>query len=226
MIKIETHCHTSPASNCAKVNVRDTLTTLKEHGYDGVCITNHYTYYDCIPRSNRMIFERVLADYEEARNIAPEIGIKVFFGAELRFYENANDYLLYGLTPRELFDLGSVYELDPERFYKIKPKHAVFYQAHPFRINMFRADPRFLDGVEVYNGHPGHESSNELALKWAKENNKLMISGSDFHQTVAAGAAGIYVEKMPENERELAHMLKTGAFTMITPKWENTDIIV
>lgn len=34
----------------------------------------------------------------------------------------------------------------------------LFYQAHPFRNSMKITNPELLDGIEVYNGHPGHDS--------------------------------------------------------------------
>ena len=206
MIKIEMHCHSAPASRCGKIGVDVIVPELKRCGYDAVVLTNHYFNVDT--RSPEEIFGQMVCDYEDMKCLGDEIGLKVFFGTELRFAGSSNDYLLYGMTPNELRDMGPIYELDPERFLAQKPEHVLIYQAHPFRKNMTRTPAEFLDGIEIYNGHPGHESQNDLALARAREFGMLVMSGSDTHFEEGIARGGVYLPSMPKNERELAQMLR------------------
>jgi len=52
-----------------------------------------------------------------------------------------------------------------------------------------------IDGVEIYNGNPRHNSSNHLALEYARKNGLKMLSGSDFHQVQDAARGGIIVDE-------------------------------
>ena len=98
MYKYETHLHTYPVSKCAKVGVREVLEFYKKMGYDGVFITNHFldgniNIDPSVPYEEKMDF--YCSDYEEAKKLSAEIGIKVFFGVEISY--KGTDFLIYGL---------------------------------------------------------------------------------------------------------------------------------
>jgi len=86
----------------------------------------------------------------------------------------------------------------------------MIYQAHPFRAAVFPEKPEYLDGIEVYNGNPRHESHNEKAVEYAKKHNLKMISGSDFHQAGDLARGGIVLTAAPKDSMELAKMLAGG----------------
>ena len=98
MYKYETHLHTSPVSECASASVREQLTFYKDLGYDGVFITNHFLDGNINVSGNKSYEERLnfyFSDYEKGIEIGKELGIKVFFGAELSY--KGTDFLVYGL---------------------------------------------------------------------------------------------------------------------------------
>ena len=73
-----------------------------------------------------------------------------------------------------------------------------------------------LDGVEVYNGHPHHQSHNERALEVAEANPRFIrTSGSDFHEPDALARGGIVTDRDIHSSAELAQCLRDGAFTRI-----------
>ena len=73
-----------------------------------------------------------------------------------------------------------------------------------------------LDGVEVYNGHPHHQSHNERALAVAEANPRFIrTSGSDFHESDALARGGIVTDRDIHTSAELAQCLRDGAFTRI-----------
>lgn len=216
MFLIELHAHSYPASGCATATPEEQLAYLRDLGYHGVVLTNH----DCEPRVDpHNSLDSLLHDYREMKEKAPAYGIRVYFGAELRFYGSWNDYLVYGLTAEEYEALGDTHTMTPAEFYRYKPAHALFIQAHPFRPSLTRADRDFLDGIEIANGNPRHmgHNRNDVAYRWAKEYREntglpfVYTSGSDMHQPGDAGHGGALFSRMPENERDLAEMLRRGA---------------
>jgi len=213
MVKIEMHCHSAPASRCAKVDCATAAKMLRDNGYDGVVLTNHYTYYDNTPQSHVPVFERIMHDYELMCEEGAKNDLKVFFGAELRFFHRPEDFLLYGVTPKELNDLGAYYQMDQKSFYAIKPAHALLVQAHPYRPMLRPADPAYLDGVEIHNGVLRHMNNNDKALAFAKQHGLLMTAGSDLHQIYDGGLGGMLFETMPSDEHELAQMIRDGRAT-------------
>ena len=98
MYRYETHLHTTPVSKCARANVRDTLEFYKSAGYDGIFLTNHcidgnINVDRSLPYEDRINF--YFSDYEEAKRIESEVGIRVFLGVEVSFA--GTDFLVYGL---------------------------------------------------------------------------------------------------------------------------------
>ena len=187
MYRYETHLHTLPASKCAHASVRENLTFYKSLGYDGVFITNHFLdgNVGCdksLPYGEQLDF--YLADYEEGRTIGKEIGLKVFFGAELSL--GGTDFLVYGLD-------GDWYHAHPEIMGMKKSEElpflraagALVIQAHPFReagyIDHIRLFPRCIEGVEVVNACCT-PNENDMAEIYAAEYGLLRFAGSDNHR--------------------------------------------
>ena len=182
----ETHTHTSPASRCGKVSVRETLEYYKRVGYSGVFITNHFVdgNIGCdrsLPYSDMINF--YFADYEEGKRLESEIGISVFCGVESSY--KGTDFLIYGLSREwylahpELADLKK-----SEMLPLLMSAGALVVQAHPFRearyIDHIRLFPRHVQGVEVYNACRT-ELENNMASILADRYGLLRFSGSDNH---------------------------------------------
>ena len=73
-----------------------------------------------------------------------------------------------------------------------------------------------LDGVEVRNANPRHESRNELALGFAHANPSLLrLSGSDCHRAEDIGMGGILTATLPEPEQGFVSLLRSGQYTLI-----------
>ena len=59
------------------------------------------------------------------------------------------------------------------------------------------------------------KKSNEKAEQWARENDKLMVSGSDFHVPSHLARGGIITDKPIKNNADLLATLKSMDFEMI-----------
>lgn len=80
------------------------------------------------------------------------IGLRVILGMELRFFGNADDYLVYGIDESFLKAMPYLFMKDLKIFHRITQQHDfLIYQVHPFRSGITPANPKDLDGVEVYN---------------------------------------------------------------------------
>ena len=95
-------------------------------------------------------------------------------------------------------------------FYELAHKNGfLVFQAHPFRIGMKVTNPQFLDGIEIFNGNPRHNSSNDIAEAWAKKYDLMVSSGSDYHEFEDLASGGIYFNKEITDEKMLVEeMLK------------------
>ena len=149
------------------------------------------------------------------KKIAPP-DFTVMLGIELRHYATANDYLIYGIDEKWLTKQGNLMAVWEKKVYDMMHAEGyLVYQAHPFRPGIRRCNPDYIDGVEIYNGKTP-KADNERAEKWAKENNKLMVSGSDFHVPKQLAKGGIITEKPIKSNADLLTVLQNPlSFKMI-----------
>ena len=200
MFKIDTHTHTLETSSCARIEAKETVRLYKEAGYQGIIITDHYYdfyFENLIGLSWEEKVDQFLLGYHHATEEGIKQDLKVFLGLEIRFTENPNDYLVYGISEEFLKEHKELYTLGLKKFKKlIEKENILIIQAHPFRMHMIVAAPEDIHGVEVYNGNARHNSHNELSLAFAKEHSLMMSSGSDFHELedLARGGMGFDYE--------------------------------
>lgn len=195
--KYETHFHTAETSPCGRVKAKEAVRIYHNAGYTGIVVTDHYFngFFEMHPfsRWNKKI-NLYLAGYKNALKEGQRLGMDILLGMEMRFTENANDYLVYGFDEAFLREHERLYTLGLKAFRELTAdKGIIIIQAHPFRPQMIPADPSLIDGVETCNGNPRHNSSNHLAVQYACDNKLKMLSGSDFHQPQDAARGGIIV---------------------------------
>jgi len=195
--KYETHFHTSETSPCGKVSALDGLHIYHNAGYTGIAVTDHYFdgFFEIQAAGcwkNKI--DAFLKGYRNACDEGQKLGMDIILGMEIRFTENENDYLVYGFDEDFLKENKELYALTLKEFRElIKGTGIIIVQAHPFRRYIIQAPPELIDGVEIHNGNPRHNSFNELAEEYARKNNLKMLSGSDFHQPQDAARGGIIV---------------------------------
>jgi len=152
--------------------------------------------------------DRELLEYEDE-------DFSVLLGMELRHYATANDYLVYGVEPDWLRQQGNLLALSERKMYRLMHQEGhLVYQAHPFRPFIRRCNPKYVDGIEIYNGKTDR-MRNYKALNWAAKHRKLTISGSDFHKENHLARGGIITETKITNNRELLSVLQSQKFEII-----------
>ena len=214
----ETHFHTDEVSPCGKVPAARGVEMYKNAGYSGVMITDHFsTEYmtEDYPGSGwKEKMDYYLRGYHEAAKFADE-NFSVILGMELRLPQNGNDYLLFGLHEDWLYEHEWFCETDIKQFKKTADEEGItIIQAHPFRKDMTIVEPRYLHGIEVFNGNKRQVSSNCIALEWAKRQELIMTSGSDFHQPEDCARGGIYLDHPIRNADELRTALLRGNYSL------------
>lgn len=217
------HVHTSNVSPCAHVQAEEVVRLYAQAGYTGIVITDHY--YDRFfqrlePLPWRDKIARYLEGYHLAKKAGEKLGVDVFLGAEVKLNNSLNDYLVYGVNEEFLLEYPALYQLELEQLYRLlRTNGMLLYQAHPFRNYMDRVDPALLDGIEVFNGNPRHNSRNHLALVYAKAQGLKMVSGSDFHQIVDLASGGIILDDRPADNRDLVRALDDLDLPRLIGRW-------
>lgn len=217
-MKIDMHVHTSEISGCAHLTAEETIRMYADAGYGAIVITNHYlqSYRKRFEAAGLDLLEEYKACYEKAKAYGEQYGVKVFCGFELRFNQNDNDYLVYGMTFEDARDYDKIFTMTPREYSKFAEERGIlFYQAHPFRNNMTVVRPQYLFGIEAKNGNPRHDSRNEIAQSWAERFGLHIIGGSDCHQSEDVGISGIETDEDVNSLEELIEVLKKDAYRII-----------
>lgn len=214
--RIELHAHSSPASGCSEVPADELVRVFYEAGYDGIAITNHFISDNEHSSSKADAIEKFKKDLYLAYETGDKLGIKVYAGAELRFYKHSdNDYLFYGFTLDELPDIYDYLNTNLETFVKeYKKESSLLLQAHPFRDGMVRMDPDLLDAIEAFNVHQNHNSRVAVTAKYAAQHGKIMTIGSDYHHPTFEGISATRIKYLPKDESELVSIIKNEDFIM------------
>ena len=212
--KTELHAHTSPVSGCSDIEPEQMVKIYKENGYDSLAITNHFTTHI----KGETVKEKInwyLEDYYKCVEFGKDIDLNIILGAELRFTENDNDYLIFGICPEDLINIYNMLPYGIDRFYReYKNENNVIIQAHPFRDNMRSVKQESLDGIEVFNMHPGHNSRIGIAAKYAHENDMIATCGSDFHHYGQECLCGIITENPLKDSYDVAKVLQNRNYNM------------
>ena len=224
MYKIETHLHTKHSSKCGWLDSEALIAGYKAAGYDAIIVTDHYNRttfeylgVDLASQENKV--RRFLEGYYRMAEEGEKQGIRVFKGAELRFDECENDYLLYGYRDDLLSDPEEVFRAGIAAFSPFaRAQGALIVQAHPYRKKCTPAIACYLDGVEVRNLNPRHENYNERAEEYAEQFGLLRLAGSDCHRMEDIAITGIFSAELPDSSFSMARLIRSRRYSLIDPK--------
>lgn len=218
MFKIETHLHTPYISPCGRLTAEQLVMGYKAAGYSALTVTDHYkpaafrhAGIDLDAPGNKL--HAFLEGYRRVKEIADREGMTVYYGAEIQFFENDNDYLVYGFSEDLLADPKKICSMSIADFSQLaREDGALLIQAHPYRKHCVPVDPYLLDGVEAVNRHDCHPNRNELAIAFADRYSLLKTGGTDCHDPEDVGIGGIEAAWLPKDSMELAQLLRSGDF--------------
>lgn len=212
-MKIELHAHTSETSGCGKMPGEEMIGRFAGAGYKLVVVTDHLQGSKEPQASAEERQEKWLKGYRAAKKAGDRVGVTVLLGAEVRFADRPEDILVYGVKENDgawLYGLMDA-NVSQEEFYHLAHERGMLVvQAHPFRKGLNRLDRQFLDGVEVFNGNPRHNSRNADALEYAQGGREgfIRISGSDAHQAADIARGGVITDEEIRNNDDLIAFLR------------------
>jgi len=209
---IETHFHTAEVSRCGRVKASDAIRLYKGKGYHAIVVTDHF-YTGFFEDLEFLPWPEKVDRYLEGYNLAAEEGrirdIHVLLGMEFTFPGTFDDILVYGVTREMLLKHPDMHRLGPSGFSRVaREEKLLLIQAHPFRPYISRVYEEMLEGLEVHNGNPRHQSDNNRALELAREKGWIQISGSDFHQREDLACGGIWLPELPSDSKAFATLLR------------------
>lgn len=212
----ELHAHSAPVSTCSDYPYDKFTDTFIEDGFDGVVLTNHLTPAQLdISGSFDKAAEFYLGDYRNIKKYAGD-RLAVSLGAEIKFRESKNEYLVYGICEEDIPKLYSYIDKGIDVFYKeFKTDSNLIIQAHPMRPKNEHANPHSLDGIEVYNFHPHHNAQISAAAEYARKHNMIITGGTDFHHEYQRKLSVLRCSKLPRNSYEVAELIKSGDFIFL-----------
>lgn len=221
MYKIETHLHTMQISPCGRLTAEELVMGYKAAGYAALTVTDHYKLgafafagIDLDAPGNKL--EAFLAGYREVKKVADREGMRTYYGAEIQFFENDNDYLVFGFSEQLLADPKKICNMSIVDFSELaRADGALLLQAHPFRRRCVPVAPHLVDGIEAVNRHDCHPNRNELAIAFADRYGLLKTGGTDCHDPEDIGMGGIDADYLPEDSMELAKLLREQKFTIL-----------
>ncbi len=211
--RLEAHAHTFPVSPCSEFSPEKLIDIYEALNYDSIVITNHFSLLSFKKLTDKTLSNYIL-DYKKAVEYAKDKNISVILGMEIRFPENANDYLVYGIDEAFVEKAYTYLDSTLEKFYtEMKNDKNVILQAHPFRDGIVPMSYLFLDGIEIFNMHPGHNSRNSFASKLALSNpKKLVCGGTDCHHPTHEGGISINTKEKITDSFMFADVLKSKDF--------------
>ncbi len=213
-------------SRCSRQDIYSLTDEYLQAGFNGFVLVNHFNT-DSIgnlfsDKSWAEIAKITTGTFEKLRKYA-EGKLQVAFAVEIAFEGVYNDYLVYGLTEELLSELvkfsgeAGILKLGLPKLYEFTSANKLLLvQAHPFRKNMLIVNPDLVDGYEVFNGCTRHNSSNDIALKWAEKYGKIMTSGSDHHWPNDIKNAGVLTNTPITSQADVVNILKSGNYKLIT----------
>lgn len=214
--KFELHAHSNPASGCSELPPAELVERCKNAGADGLVLTNHAVWWMKETPKEEWCAQ-YLKDYRETKQAGEQRGVQVFLGFEVRFMDSDNDYLVFGFDEDFIPTVYDWMDKTIAAFYEeFHGEDVLILQAHPHRSNMVEKDRSCVDGYEVFNLHPGHNSRVALTSRLHAQNGGVAIGGTDFHHRGHEGCLFTCFAESPQNGKDLVRLLRSGDYVLRT----------
>ena len=131
------HTHTSETSKCGHLPAAEVVERYVKNGFSGLVVTDHLhpEYLSRIDTEHdwQKAMDHYLTGYKASKKRGDELGFDVILGAELRFPENDNDYLVYGIDEDWLRSHPYMCCTSAREFYEKFHNDVLIIHAHPYR---------------------------------------------------------------------------------------------
>ncbi len=213
---VELHAHSKPVSRCSEIPAPELVDRYHALGAHAIVLTNH-VFPEIKTESQADWVARYAKDFHDAKARGEAVGVQVLLGLEVRFPGSDNDYLVYGVDETFLPAVWNLIDTDLQTFSPVcHNSGGIILQAHPFRNGMTLSDPVHLDGIEVFNMHPGHNSRVAVAAIHHAATGGIITGGTDFHHPGHEGKLFTCFPELPRDSAHLATLLKSGNYIFRT----------
>ena len=213
------HTHTSETSKCGHLPAADVVDRYVRNGFTGLVVTDHlhpeYLSRIDVQHNWDAVMDHYLSGYHASKKRGDEVGLDVILGAELRFPENDNDYLVYGIDEQWLRSNPYMCCMSAQEFYDKFHDQVLIIHAHPFRKGSAPVQETAVHGAEIINGNPRHENNNALAEAYAAQFGLLALAGSDCHRPEDVAVSGILSAELPGDSFAMARLIRSGRYTLM-----------
>ncbi len=213
--KFELHAHSNPASCCSELPPAELAERCKNAGASGLVLTNHAIWWMKETPKEEWCAQ-YLKDYRDAKEAGEKLGVAVLLGFEMRFMDSDNDYLVFGFEEDFIPTVYDWMDKTAKEFYnEFRGEDVLMIQAHPNRSNMVEMGRDCVDGYEVFNMHPGHNSRVAFASRLHQQNGGVVTGGTDFHHRGHEGSLFTCFAEMPKDEKNLVRLLRSGDYVFM-----------
>lgn len=219
------HTHTAETSKCGYLNAADVVDRYVKNGFSGLVVTDHLhpEYLSRIDTEHdwQKVMDHFLSGYRASKKRGDELGFDVILGAELRFPENDNDYLVYGIDEQWLRANPYICCMSAQEFYDKFHDQVLIIHAHPYRSGSAPVQETAVDGAEIINGNPRHDNHNDMAWDLCCRNPRyLRLAGSDTHRSGDEARAGVALPERVHDSYAYKHMIETKQFRLWSPDFQ------
>ena len=220
------HTHTSETSRCGHLPAAEVVDRYVKQGFTGLVVTDHLhpEYLSRIDTQHNWdaVMDHYLSGYRASKKRGDEVGFDVILGAELRFPENDNDYLVYGIDEQWLRSNPYMCCMSAVEFFAKFHDQVLIIHAHPYRDGNKEVFESAVHGSEIINGNPRHENGNELALALCRRHPGFFrLAGTDTHQAGDEGQAGIILPERVKDSFAYKKMIETMNFKLWSPGFQS-----
>lgn len=222
----DTHTHTKETSSCGYLPAAEVVDRYVRNGFSGLVVTDHLhpEYLSRIDTEHNWdkVIDHYLSGYRAAKARGDEIGFDVILGAELRFPENDNDYLVYGIDEQWLRSNPYVCCMSAHEFFRKFHDQVLIIHAHPYRNGNTVVFEDAVHGSELINAHPRHENHNALALELCRRHPEYYrLAGSDTHESGDEARAGVLLPRRVHDSVAYKRMIEAHEFLLWSPEFQD-----
>lgn len=217
--KYETHLHTYEGSACASTHLKDYPKFLKERGYTGYFITDHFfnsntRFAHDLPWEEKVMgIKRI---YEESLEAAAKYSLDVFCGWEYDGGQFAHIITL-GLPPEWLLEHPETMTMEDWKYCElVKASGGYLIHAHPLRsktrISLY---PYHVDGVEILNASQDAVVNGNAKI-YSEMFSLPVTAGSDIHHIDDPNCrrCGVISETRFKSAADYVNAVKNGTLTL------------
>ena len=219
------HTHTKETSKCGYVSAALTVERYHKNGFAGLVVTDHLhpEYLSGVDTDHdwQKVMDLFLAGYKAAKKRGDELDFDVILGVELRFPENDNDYLVYGIDENWLRSNPYVCCMSAQEFFDKFHDEVLIIHAHPFRNGSAPVQETAVHGAEIINGNPRHANHNDMAWELCcRHPAYFRTAGSDAHEDGDEARAGVALPERVKDSHQFKRMLETKQFRVWGPEFQ------